>query len=437
MNKSLPYVVVIDIDHINGLQTARIFSERSIQVIGIAKNLKHYCARTNVCEKIVKSNTQTTELIDTLIKLGNDFKQKPLLIASQDTSVLLISRNRERLESLYHIALPTKEMVEMLMNKPAFYEFATNENLPIAKYFLIKSRTEAEITVENLHFPCIIKPPIRSPLWEKNTKIKAFKILDKNEFFKIYDMCCDWANVLMAQEWIEGTDVDLYSCNCYFNNNGEPLVSFIAKKLRQYPPVTGNTSLGIECRADEVKDTTLDMFRKVNYHGLGYVEMKRDSNTGQYYIIEPNIGRPTGRSALAEAGGVEMLYTMYCDKVGLPLPNDVEQKYNDVKWIQIRTDLMSSFYYWKNGEMTIGEWLKSIRGKKFYAVYSLKDPLPFIAEIGTAIKVVFDMLFSKFRKSNSESDQKSESNPDQKPESKSDNNSESYVIENSDKKVPS
>ena len=108
-----------------------------------------------------------------------------------------------------------------------------------------------------------------------------------------------------------------------------------------------------------------------------------------------------------------------------------------MKWIQIRTDLMSSFYYWKNGEMTIGEWLKSIKGKKFYAVYSLKDPLPFIAEIGTAIKVVFDILFSKFKKSKSKIDQKSESNPDQKSESKSDNNSESFVISNSGKKVPS
>ena len=399
MKSPLPYVVVIDIDHINGLQTARIFNDRNIKVIGIAKDLRHYCARTKVCDKIVKSNTQTSELIDTLIKLGDDFKQKPLLIASQDTSVLLLSRNRERLESFYHIALPTKEIVEMLMDKPAFYEFAIKGNLPIAKYFLIKNRSEAEMAVENLHFPCIIKPPIRSPLWEENTKIKAYKILDKNEFFKIYDMCCGWAEVLMAQEWIEGTDVDLYSCNCYFNNKGEPLVSFIAKKLRQYPPVTGNTSLGIECRADEVRDASLDLFRMVNYHGLGYVEMKRDVRTGKYYIIEPNIGRPTGRSALAEASGVEILYTMYCDKIGLPLPKEVEQKYIGVKWIQIRTDLMSSFYYWRKGELTIKDWFKSIQGKKFFAVYSLKDPLPFLAESATAIKVIFNGLFSRIFKS--------------------------------------
>jgi len=127
--------------------------------------------------------------------------------------------------------------------------------------------------------------------------------------------------------------------------------------------------------------------------------MKRDVRTGKYYIIEPNIGRPTGRSALAEASGVEILYTMYCDKMGLPLPKEVEQKYLGVKWIQIRTDLMSSFYYWRKGELTIKDWFKSIQGKKFFAVYSLKDPLPFLAEIATAIKVIFNGLFSRIFKS--------------------------------------
>ena len=416
MKNSLPYVVVIDIDHINGLQTARIFTDRKIKVIGIAKDLKHYCARTKVCERIIKSNTKTEELIDTLISIGDTFETKPLLIPSQDTSVLLVSRNREKLEPFYKIALPSKDVVEMLMDKPQFFEFATRENLPIAKYFLVKNRSEAENAMDNLNFPCIIKPPIKSPLWEANTKIKAYKVYDEDEYLKIYDMCSPWADVLMAQEWIEGTDVDLYSCNCYFNNKNEPLVNFIAKKLRQYPPVTGNTSLGIECRADEVRDASLELFRKVNYHGLGYVELKRDINTGKYYMIEPNIGRPTGRSALAEASGVEILYTMYCDIFGLPLPKDVEQKYNDVKWIQIRTDLMSAFYYWKNGELTIKDWYKSIKGKKFYAVYSLKDPLPFIAEIGTAFKVIFSMIFSNSKDSASKSEQKSDGKPGQKSE---------------------
>jgi len=62
---------------------------------------------------------------------------------------------------------------------------------------------------------------------------------------------------------------------------------------------------------------------------------------GNRYMIEANLGRPAGRSAIAEAGGVELLFTMYCDVVGLPLPENRVQRYQGAKWIDLRHDLQS------------------------------------------------------------------------------------------------
>ena len=122
------------------------------------------------------------------------------------------------------------------------------------------------------------------------------------------------------------------------------------------------------------------LFRSVNYRGLGYLEMKRDRRTGEYFIIEPNIGRPTGRSAIAEASGVELLYTMYCDALGWPLPAARQQKYEGVKWIHLRKDLQSSFRYWWRGELTLRQWWRSLRGKKVFALGSWNDPAPFCSD---------------------------------------------------------
>lgn len=47
--------------------------------------------------------------------------------------------------------------------------------------------------------------------------------------------------------------------------------------------------------------------------------MKKDRRDGRCYLVEPNIGRPIGRLAIAEAGGVPLLYTMSCDAIGRPL----------------------------------------------------------------------------------------------------------------------
>jgi D-aspartate ligase len=397
MNKNgKPYAVLINMDYLTGLQTARILANYGVPVIGMAENTDHFCAQTNTCEKVIPSGKMSKEeLIENLIKLGKEFDQKAVLFPCQDASVLLVSQNREKLEPYYYISLPANETVELLMNKPCFYEFAKEKNLPVAKFFLLKSRNDANEAADKLNFPCVLKPHMRSPKWEENTKLKAFKVYNKDEFLEMYDRICDWSDTLMLQEWIEGDDTSLYSCNCYYNKNSEPLVNFTAKKLRQWPIVTGNTSLGIDVIDETVLKVTTDLFKKVNYVGLGYVEIKKDIHTNKYYIIEPNIGRPTGRSALAEACGVDLIYTMYCDCLGLPLPETRTQTLKNIKWIHLRTDLLSSYNYWKNGNLTIREWIKTMKGKKFYSVISLKDPKPCITELKVGIIHSIKSLFGK------------------------------------------
>ena len=61
------------------------------------------------------------------------------------------------------------------------------------------------------------------------------------------------------------------------------------------------------------------------------------------------------RSATAEISGVELLYTMYCDAIGWPLPANREQMYQGVKWIYLRHDFQSAFYRWRRGELTLKE----------------------------------------------------------------------------------
>ena len=144
---------------------------------------------------------------------------------------------------------------------------------------------------------------------------------------------------------------------------------------------TGQSSLGVECRDDEVLDIALRTFASVPYRGLAYIEVKRDSRTGALVIIEPNIGRPTGRSAIAEAGGVELLDTMYCDALNLPLPAARTQRYGDAKWIHLRRDLMASAVLWRRGNLSLSEWRESMQGPKYYAIWDSRDLRPFFGDL--------------------------------------------------------
>lgn len=376
-----PHAIVVGLDHAVGLQTARILSRRGIPVTGIVRNARHFCSQTNVCERILLANTHSDELIDILVSHSKTFAQKAVLFPCNDLSVLKISEHRASVSPFYHVALPAAHIVELLTDKVKFCKYAIKNSLPIPKTLLLHNLKEAEEAPGRVKFPCVLKPPVKSQSWQFNTKVKAFKVSDENQFRAIYRQISQWADVIIAQEWIEGDDTNLFSCNCYFNQESTPLVTFTARKLRQWPPETGETSLGEECNNEVILNETIRLFEKLGFHGLGYLEMKRDDRTGDHFMIEANIGRPTGRSALAEACGVELLYTMYCDKAGLPLPQERQQKYVGIKWLHLAADVLSAAKYWRAGKLTSREWWRSLRGPKTYAVLCWRDPKPFLIEV--------------------------------------------------------
>lgn len=391
-----PAAVIVGFDSMQGLPAARILAAHGVPVIGVGADPKHSQSKTNCCREIVFAPTADEGLIPHLVELGKRLDQKAVLFPCEDTNVLVISRHRDQLEKYYHVLLPDSQVVEMLMDKVSFYSYAQENDLPIPKTFFIKNQQELAEAANELNYPCVLKPrDSAARKWEDETIFKAFKLHDANELIATHQHYQRWTDCFIVQEWIEGDDGDLYSCNCYFDRNSEPQATFVARKIRQWPPETGVSCLGEEVRNDTVLEQTLRLFRNVNYRGLGYMEMKRDKRTGEYFIVEPNIGRPTGRSAIAEAGGVELMYTAYCDALGLPLPENREQTYQGVKWIHLRKDIQSAIKYWRRGDLTLGQWWRSMRGKKAYAVASWRDPWPFIYDWLSAVR---SMLSPKRRK---------------------------------------
>jgi D-aspartate ligase len=381
--------VVVGLDCITGLQTARILAGRGIPVFGIARDLTHFCCRTRVCDTIIGADTRGDDLIAALEALSSRFDQKAVLFPCTDSSVLTISRERRRLVDAYHVSLPSHDIVELLTDKAKFAAFAREQGLPVPRTLVLASRDDAEEAARSLGFPCIVKPPIKTPLWERHSSEKAYKAHTPEELLAVYESVAKLSTFLIAQEWISGSEGDHFTCNCYFNRDARPLVTFVTRKIRQWPPQTGTGSIAVESRNDVVLTETVRLFSSVGFWGLNYLELKRDAKTGAHLIIEANVGRPTGRSAAAEAAGVELLYAMYCDVLGLPLPErNLSQRYLGTKWIYFGRDIRSAFYYWRRGELTIGGWLSSLRGPKVDAVFSWRDPLPFWFDVWR----VFDLV---------------------------------------------
>lgn len=389
-----PFAVILGMDEFIGLQTARILHARDVPVIGVAEDPNHYCCRTNAVQEVIEAEFIDDDLLPRLMSLGAQLDEKAVLFPCVDLVVELVSRHQDALRKHFHVALPDNDTVEMLMNKERFCRFALSEDLPIPKTFMITNRDEAQEAAAGSAFPCVVKPTMRSVGWMENIGTKAFKTWDAQELMRTYDRCAPWADVIIAQEWVDGPETNLYSCNCYYDSGSKLVCTFVARKLRQWPPETGVTSLGEECRDDTVLEMATDLFGRVAYKGLGYVEIKKSAKTGHYRILEANIGRPTGRSALAEFCGVDLVFTMYCEQTGRELPTDrLVQQYRGGKWIQIMTDIQASWYRWRAGELSVSDWVKSLRGKKHYAVFSTSDFRPFARQVTSGLETVLRSIF--------------------------------------------
>ncbi len=87
---------------------------------------------------------------------------------------------------------------------------------------------------------------------------------------------------------------------------------------------------------------------------------------------------------------MELHYAMYCDVAGLPMPDSLVQQYTGVKWIHVLRDLQSAWSYWRSGDLSIRHILKTWRGRKAFAVWSLRDPMPFIWALVRAIPTALE-----------------------------------------------
>ena len=376
-------VVLVGLDTLQGLQAARIFSKRRVPVIGVVSSFDHYTARTRLCDRVVPIGVR--DVVDVLEEIGEGLSAPGFLLPCHDNYVIAVANAQDRLRRHFRISLPPAATVMELLEKAPFVELANRIGMAIPTSVVIRSGAEVGPLPPALGYPLAVKPSVRTAAWMSAIGEKAVRVEDEAALAQLLQDCQEATSAVIVQSWIEGDDADLYSCNGYFRD-GQPLATFTARKLRQWPPRAGQRCLGEEVTCPEVLNETVLLARDTGYTGLLYVETKRDPATGRHFVIEPNVGRPTGRSAIAEAGGVELLMTAYADAMGLELPKERVQVHTGVKWIHILRDIRSAWWYIRRGELSLGDWLSSIRGRKVYAVWSLRDPLPFLYALGGAFR---------------------------------------------------
>ena len=365
-----PFAVIVGLGA-NGLWVARSLGRNRVPVISIVSGLGDLSAKTRYCNKILCKDIKSIPLIDVLLNLAKNLKEKAVLFPTMDSNVKLISKYRDALSDHYHVMLPSHEITCQLLNKETFADYTLKEGFAIPKTYVINTENDNTSVLEQINYPCVVKTIEK--IYDEKISTSPKKIESKEDLFRHFDSLKKIVKKIVVQEWIEGPDSNVYFCLQYYSKEHKPLVSFVGRKLRQWKPVTGGTCFAEPIDNEFVLNETTRFFERVRFQGLCSMEFKMDSHSGAFFMTEPTVGRTDYQSGIAVANGVDIPYIAYLDSINEKIPVTKKSRIK-IKWIDFYNDVMSARYYIDKGSLTYAAWVKSLCCFLSPSILALDEP---------------------------------------------------------------
>lgn len=215
------------------------------------------------------------------------------------------------------IPFPSLEAFSALCDKRALLEQAAQLGVRTPAQRVIENVTTCDsVDLEELQYPIVIKPA-RSVAANGNghAKFTVFYAVDANTLRRKIRSMPPAAFPLLLQQRIVGPGVGVFLLLW----EGELLAQFAHKRLCEKPPSGGvsvyRESVGLDAKLLDQSRALLEHF---GWQGVAMVEYKRDSATGEDYLMEVN-GRFWGSLQLAIDSGVDFPRLLMACALGEPV----------------------------------------------------------------------------------------------------------------------
>lgn len=373
------HAVVLDLSA-TGIGIVRSLKEKGINVFAYDVQEKYEIGKTRyaTCGICPNPESEEQELLQFLILLGKGFIRKPVLFAGSDDFVHFISKHRTILSQYFRFLLPEESVVEAVLDKKLTYELAVKHNVPCPKIFEIHDEQQLEQIIDEVTFPCILKPVYSSDFRKRISHSlykKAIFVEKASELREKYLLYVPYGE-LMLQEIIPGDETCIYSVKTFFDEQMNLIGIYMNQKLHQFPPDFGSSAMVISIRDEEVIQKAVSFLSALQFKGLAITEFKRDVRDGELKFIEIN-SRIGLTQRLSIACGVDLAYLYYLSLTGQN-PSPVTSQLEGVKWVYFVRDYIAFLQKRRMGKMTIVQWIKSLSGKKVEALFTWDDLRPFI-----------------------------------------------------------
>lgn len=391
-----------------GIGVMRSLGAQGISVHGVEDDpgspalASRYCDRRWIREFDAR---HPDRYLDFLLRLGNEIGARTLLIPTSDALAIFVSEHRDRLREKFLFADNEPELVRGLADKRRMLQIARESGISIANAEFPQDLGDVRRFSEEITFPVMVKG-IRGDVLQEKTGFRMVIAESPDELIDWYTKLEDPAAPnLMLQEYIPGSDDQVYIFNGYFDQQSNCLAAFTGHKIRQFPIHVGCASLGRCAWNQAVADMTIDFMKKVGYHGILDIGYRLDPRDGLYKVLDVNPRIGGAFRMFVALNGMDVVRALYLDLTGQAAETVVPREGR--RWIIEDYDLVSSYHYFKEGSLSLVAWLRSFRGVEEGKWFSWKDPMPFLkmsAELVKDIGMWVVNLFRPARKPSARSD---------------------------------
>lgn len=301
-----------------------------------------------------------------------------VVLACSDAGIQVLLRHREALLRLYRLDLCNPTAQAMMLDKLETYRCAAAAGVATPRFWAVHSADEIAALRDELVFPLLVKPRL-SHLFDNRFGRKHIIVDRYEDLLPAYEMATGDGMEALLVELIPGGDDRLCSYFTYLDERGTPLVHFTKGVIRRYPAGMGGGTYHITRWIPELIAPANRLLDQAQLRGLANVEFKFDTRDGQYKLIECN-ARFAASNALVSASGMKLAELVYNRIVNRPPPEIPHYCREMRQWDPVR-DFSAFRQLRRSGQITLGQWLRSIAHRQTFPFFEWRDPMPAVARV--------------------------------------------------------
>lgn len=297
------------------------------------------------------------------------------LIATSDHWIRFLIDHRRRLSASYQLIVqPDDPTLEICLDKWAFAEWCAASGLPAP----VAWTPGRDPRPASLAFPVLLRPLRTLHSIPQSTLPKAVQVHDEAELTHWLQQFAMQHAIPLVTESLLGRPLEQYSIP--FARRAGITLLFSARKVRP-PAEMCQTGTCVEMCVDErVVQLARIVVERLDYFGIGEVELLRDTATGKDYLIEIN-ARPWLQYALAPASNHNFLGLV----LGLPATGAISAVQTGRTWVDLYQDLFVAFSrsigVVRHGHLGLVAYLLSLTRCNVFALFDWRDPRPFLRSL--------------------------------------------------------